>query len=234
MASQARRALQGLCVAIAARGTTVVHAAPTLVGNARVRAGVSRKPVVRRMATCTIRTKHTRVKDWVCVTACTGGGQSRELTGGMAPLTIQICVGAGERELALIMIEAHIVPAGRVMAGRTILPELPVMFIVLLVAGIAIRRRSFELPVYMARLTSDVHVPALQFEGSEIMVELCRCPAIGSMTRTTIHTKPSVMRIVLLVTGMAILQCLRKVSQPTRVEVTLHASEPDVFASDLE
>jgi hypothetical protein len=72
VASQAGRALQGLCVAVAARGATVVHAAPALVGKAWVRTGVPGKPVVRRMTARTIRAEHSRVKDRVCVTACTG------------------------------------------------------------------------------------------------------------------------------------------------------------------
>jgi hypothetical protein len=152
----------------------------------------------------------------------------------MAFLTIQIRVGAAEREFALIVIEAYMIPAGGVMTGRTILPKLSVVFIVLLVAGIAVCRCPFELPVCMARFTGDVHVPALQFEGSEIMVKLCRGPAIGCMTRTTIQTKPSLVRIDLLVTGMAILQCNRKVSESTGIEVTLHAGEGDMFTGELE
>lgn len=131
----------------------MVDAATAFVGNARVRTGISRKPVVRRMATCTIRAEHPSMKGGIRVTACTGCGESRELTGGMTLLTIQIRVGAGERELALVMIEAHIVPAGRVMAGGTILPELPAVIIVLLMTGITICWYPFILLIHMACLT---------------------------------------------------------------------------------
>lgn len=77
-------------------------------------------------------------------------------------------------------------------------------------------------------------MPALQFEGSEIMVKLCRGPSIRRMTLAAVDPKAARMRIVLVMAGIAILQCHRKVSQTTRIEVTLHTGKPDMFAGELE
>lgn len=65
MAFRASGALQGLCMAIAAGRAAMVNAAPTFVGNARVRTVVTSKPVIRCMAARTIQAKHACMKDRV-------------------------------------------------------------------------------------------------------------------------------------------------------------------------
>lgn len=66
--------LQGLGVAIAAGCAAVVDSSPAFIGNARVRTVVRGEPVVGRMATFTIQTKHAGMEDRIAVAARTVGG----------------------------------------------------------------------------------------------------------------------------------------------------------------
>lgn len=68
----------------------------------------------------------------------------------MTAFTGHIRVGACQREVAAVMIKANIVPIGRIVAGSAIRAKLPVMVVILLMAGVTIGGCALELFVDMA------------------------------------------------------------------------------------
>lgn len=152
----------------------------------------------------------------------------------MALLTIQIGVCAGQRELALVMIEAHMIPARGVMTGGTILPKLPIVLVILLVARITIYGCPFELFIYMAGLTGYVRMTAFQFKRGKIVIELGRRPAIRGMALAAIHAKATLVRIVSSMAGVAILQRRLEIAKETCIYVTLHTGKSDMLSGYFE
>ena len=73
----------------------------------------------------------------------------------MALLTFHIGVTACQREICAAMVKGGILPIRWGMTGFTLSSIAPVMFIILLVAGIAILRRTFERVIYMALFAGD-------------------------------------------------------------------------------
>ena len=63
-------------------------------------------------------------------------------------------------------------------------------------AGVTILRRAFELVIYMAGLTGDLSMLAFEFEGSQVVIELGRSPAIRCVAIRTAQTKSSFMRLI--------------------------------------
>ena len=68
----------------------------------------------------------------------------------MTFLTSQRCVGAGQWKVRAVMIEVNMIPTGGVVAGRAVCAKFSIMVVILLMAGIAIRWRAFELFIYVA------------------------------------------------------------------------------------
>jgi hypothetical protein len=85
---------------------------------------------------------------------------------------------AGQRKGSVAMIERHILPACRMMTRSAVRAELPLMRIIVLVAGEAIGWRAFEKQILMATGTSHRGVPARQLEDRTVMIEVCRLPPI--------------------------------------------------------
>lgn len=79
VAGQAGCAVQRLGMAVPARGSAVVDSAPALIGNARMRPPIARRPVIYRMAGRTIQAEQPGMIDRVAVTAGAGRGQSGKL-----------------------------------------------------------------------------------------------------------------------------------------------------------
>jgi hypothetical protein len=140
---------------------------------------------------------------------------------------------ARQREVAEVMIEIGIMPIGRIVAGSTVRAILAIMFIILLMAGVAVHGRAFVLPVH-GRISSHLGVLAFQFERCQIVIELGRSPAVRFVTLTAIQPEATLMRLIVMVTGVAILQRDRKVAQATRVDMTLHTGKINMFARQLE
>ena len=92
------------------------------------------------------------------------------------------------------------------MAGRAIRAELPVVFIVVAMTGIAILRRAFEDAVHMTTRASHAGMRARQLEGRKIMVKTGRLPGAGGMAGRAIRAELSLVVVVLLMTGIAILR----------------------------
>jgi hypothetical protein len=98
-------------------------------------------------------------------------------------------------------------PAGGGVTGGAVLTELAFVFIILLMAGIAIGWCALEDVVDMAILASHVDMLTIQLEGRQIVVEGGREPAVGGMARATIRTVTANVIIILLMTGIAIGGC---------------------------
>ena len=112
---------------------------------------------------------------------------------------------AGQREVAAVMVEIRILPVGRVMAGRAICAKLTVMLVILSVAGITVHRCCLVLSIHMTRLTANFGVFSFQFERREVMVKRCGSPAICRVTLAAIQSEAALMRLIVMVTGVAIL-----------------------------
>ena len=86
------------------------------------------------------------------------------------------------------------------MADRTILAILSIMGIILLMAGKTVLRRTFELLIHMARFAGDARMLSFQFEGCQIVIKFGGRPAIRGMAAGAVYSKPSFMRLILLMT----------------------------------
>ena len=120
------------------------------------------------------------------------------------------------------------------MAGGTIRAILTVMLIILLVAGDTIHGRALELVVHMTGLASYICVFAFQFKGGQVVVEPGRRPAIGGMTLAAIQPEATLMRLIVMMTGVAILQSHREVANAARVDMTLHTGKTEVLTHQWE
>ena len=114
---KAGRSMQGLRVAVAAGGATVIHPAPAFVCDAWMTAIILGKPVFRRMTGSAIETKHPRMKDRVAMTTHACRPQPGKSTRGMALFTDKILMRTRQREVAPVVIEIRILPIGRAVAG---------------------------------------------------------------------------------------------------------------------
>lgn len=132
------------------------------------------------------------------------------------------------------MIEVCIFPIGRVMTGRTICAVLSFMFIILLVAGEAVHRCTLVHAVLVAGFARDLRMFPFQFEDRQIVIEPGRRPTLCSVTLAAVQSKAPIVRLITLVTGIAILQCHFEVTQTTCIDMTLHAGKTDMLARNLE
>ena len=74
----------------------------------------------------------------------------------------------------------------------------------------------------------------LQFEVGKVVVELGWFPSIHRMAGCAIPSKSTLMGIVIVVAGIAILQRCLKIADRARIEMTFRTVEPVMFAGDLE
>lgn len=234
MAGEAGIGMQGGIVAFPARGTTVVHACPSFIRNARVRTGIWRIPVLGGVTGRTVQPEHANMESRVAVTARTSGGQPGKLTCGMALLTSHVHVRARQREVAQVVVEGRVLPIGRVVAGSAIRTKLTVVFIVLSMTGVTIRERARKNVVLMAILAGCIRVPAFEFERSKIVIESGGSPAVFVVAVCATEAETTFVRLVGAVTGIAVLQSHLKVAKSARIDMTLHAFHSLMLADDLE
>ena len=226
--------MQSFCVTVTTGCASVIDPASTFIRDARVPTAIFRRPIVHRMTRRTIQSEQACMIGWVAVTTCTRSGKINELTTFMAALTSHTHMPTCQWKITAIMIEIRILPIGWVMTRGTIRAILTIMFIILLVTGITIGRRAYELSVYMTGLTGDFRMLAFQFEHREIVVELCRRPTLLCVAIHAAETVASVMRLILMMTGIAILNRHWEIAQPTRVEMTLITGKPHMLPLDPE
>lgn len=77
----ARSSIQGLRMAVPARGSPVIHTPSAFVGNARMRAVISGIPVIGRVAGRAVQAEHAGVEGRIGVTVGAGGRESGKLPG---------------------------------------------------------------------------------------------------------------------------------------------------------
>jgi hypothetical protein len=140
----------------------------------------------------------------------------------MAIFTAHLDVRPGQREVTEVVIKGNFLPIDRGMAGSTVCAKTPPVFVILLVAGIAIRRRALERVILMTFLAGYSGMFPLQFEGRQIMVEGCFFPSIGRMAGFTSRTKAQFVRIICAVAGKAVLWRSFEIGHPSRIRVTQH------------
>jgi hypothetical protein len=75
---------------------------------------------------------------------------------------------------------------------------------------------------------------ALQFERCKVVIKFCRHPAVWCVAICAVQSKPSLMRLIFLMTGITILKRYLKITDSARIDVTLHTSQAHMLTSDFE
>jgi hypothetical protein len=108
------------------------------------------------------------------------------------------------------------------------------MFVILLMAGIAVLRSSQKDPVDVAGLARDFLVLSLQLEDRQLVIESGGCPAGFGMAVGTVQTQSSLMRVILLVARIAILLGGWEIAQCARIVMALVTGKSHMPALELE
>lgn len=93
------------------------------------------------------------------------GSRPRELAVNVALFAVNLLMRARQREVGFIVIEANAIPGGRRVAGGTVRAKLARVFVILLVAGKAVRRCAFEDAVLMTLFAFNIGMFAFKFKG---------------------------------------------------------------------
>lgn len=216
----------------AAGGTTVINTAPLFIhGRLRMRqteqGRTPHRGVVTGFATCA---KHARVENGVGMTRDTSTGCARELGIDVALLAIDLLMRARQRKITARVIEGRVLPIGGRVAGGAVRAKFSVVFIVLRVAGIAIRGRPLIDIVFVAILAVGLGVFALQLEGRQVVIESGGRPAIGRVTRRAVRAEAPRVRVVHKMAGRTVLRRRLQVCDGARVGMTVIARNFHVFA----
>lgn len=99
------------------------------------------------------------------------------------------------------MVESSVFPISWVVAGFANRPVLPVMFIIVLVARVAIFWGSL-VATCMTLLTFHINMLAFKRESSQAVVKDGRLPALGTMTDTALCAELATVRIGGKVAGL--------------------------------
>ena len=92
------------------------------------------------------------MEGWVGMAGDTNSWRALELSIGMTFRAIHVGVATCQREIGTVVIKRGVIPVIGRMTGRAIRAKLPIMLIVLLMAGVAICGRTFEHIVDMTLL----------------------------------------------------------------------------------
>jgi hypothetical protein len=94
------------------------------------------------------------------------------------------------------------------VAGFTTCPELTIMMIILIMAGIAASRGTLKNAIYMTTQASGRDVSTCQLVSGEIVVEGGWQPRRSGMTAAAVSPETTVMSIILFVAGIAVTGCI--------------------------
>ena len=152
----------------------------------------------------------------------------------MALLASQGCMGPGQRKVSAVVIEVDMIPTGGVMTGRAVRAKFSTVIVILLMTGIAIHWRAFELLIYMTCLTGNFRMPALQFERCQIVIKFCRRPSLRCVAIRATEAKTTFMRLIFSMARITILQCYLEIAKPPCIDMTLHTSQSYMLAGNFE
>ncbi len=137
---------------------------------------------------------------------------------------------AGQREARDGMVEGGGFPAAGGMAGITVRTELAAVLVILLMAGIAIGRRTLKDVVDVTAQASRADVLADQFESGQVMVEEGRFPACWCVAGAAICAKTTLVIIICRMAGVAVSgSALENMSN-----MTIHTGGNNVLAGQFE
>ena len=148
-----------------------------------------RTPTARAMAGGAICSKDARVEGRVGMTTDARGGRPRELGIDVALLANHVLVCAGQREVGFIVIEGHLIPFRRRVAGRAVRAKFAAVSIVLGVTGITVCGRALENFIFMTAIARNFRMCAYELETRKVVVELGGRPAIGRVTRAAVRAE---------------------------------------------
>lgn len=134
-------------------------------------------------------------------------------------------------ERKLIMIHAHIIPTGRIMADSAIRAKFAIMPVILFMAGKAISGRALKLAVGMAFFTGHFGMVTFKLKTGQSMVKLNTVlPALGIMALAAIQAKAPSVRIFFLMTGRTRHSRFLQIDNCPRVEMTPGTHRLAVFS----
>ena len=117
------------------------------------------------MAGGAICAKRPNVKSRVGMTVDARSGCPCELAVDVAFFAVNLLVRARQWEVTARVVERGVIPSAWRVTRRTVCAEIPVMLVILLVAGIAVLRRAFENAVLMTLLAFNVCMFTFKFKG---------------------------------------------------------------------
>jgi len=225
-----------LRMTITTGSAAVMDALPmlTIIHDGGMGSVILREPIERGVAGSAIRAEHSGVESRISMAAGACGWQPFKLTRCMTFLTGHQRMYTCQRETAFAVIEGNFIPRRSLMAGCAICAKLAVVVIILLMARDTSRGRTLVHIVDVALFAFDAGMCAAQFERSEIVIELGGLPAIGRVAGSTIRTEPSLVCVVLLMAGFAILWNGLQVCHRARVYMTLQTIHGGMFTCQFE
>ena len=125
----------------------------------------------------------------------------------MTGSALHICMSATQRECGVVVVERHVLPAARVMAGSTICAKLPIVLIIADMTGIAILRGTFQDSIRMASRAGHIGMAASQCEGCRIVIEDDVLPTARVVALRTDCAELTLVGVITYVAGKTILGC---------------------------
>ena len=113
---------------------------------------------------------------------------------------------ATQREARRGMIESHIGPTAGVVTGAAFRAELSIVVIVCFMTSITGSCGPFINTTYVTGSASHIEMSASQCKSCLAVIEIHIIPGTGHMAPGTVRSKLSIMLIILLVAGEAILR----------------------------
>lgn len=159
-----------------------------------------RLPSCCRVTEGTICAKSSLMGIILLMTGRTFGWRAFEGQGLVTITTGHTHMRTSEWENALAVIEIGWLPAVGSMASLT-LWQLPLMRIVLAMAGRTLRRGPLENAVLVAAFTSDPLMFPCELKCGQVVIEIGWLPGIRGMTGGAIAPKASLMDIIFLMAG---------------------------------
>lgn len=98
------------------------------------------------------------------------------------------------------------------------------MFIIFLMAGVAICGCALKNVIDMTLLTFNISMFTFEFEIGKVMVKAGGFPACGCVASRAVVTELAFMRIIFLMAGETILRRGLQILDSTRIQMTLRTS----------